>query len=206
QLGELGKPLRQVVDRAIGGIARIVVGPAPFDPGLVLLSHDQAQVQQLLVQFRPPARRGEGGVIHLGREEGARGHGPRYRVWIYARRRKRSRRAGDGVFSGPSAAPFGRNGSGILIPAINRRYFSTSYPVFRIKDGVDLCAWTLYQHGLRPIHLVRAAFFVFQDPHHAEEHYGFAEAGRGREEVDPHRRRRRRGGPPRDLHRQPPAR
>ncbi|MNE11033.1 hypothetical protein D3C80_1037730 [compost metagenome] len=74
QFGELGEAVRQVVDRAIGGVARIVVGLAPFDPGLVLLGHDQAEVEDFLVQFGPGGGFGQRGFVNLGREEGAQGH------------------------------------------------------------------------------------------------------------------------------------
>ncbi|MNR23215.1 hypothetical protein D3C85_1402220 [compost metagenome] len=75
QLGELRKAVRQVVDRAVGGVARIMVGLAPRDPGLVLLGHDQAEVEDFLVQFGPAGCGGQRGIINLGREEGAQGHG-----------------------------------------------------------------------------------------------------------------------------------
>src|SRR5690606_136541 len=109
---------RQVVDRTVGGIAWIVVGPAPFDPGLVLLSHDQAQVQQLFVQVVPPARRSEGGVIHLGREEGARGHGPRLPRLDSCEKTKTVARGGwSGVF----------RPRGNVVPAKQTRYFNTNH-------------------------------------------------------------------------------
>src|SRR5690606_18143550 len=72
---------------------------------------------------------------------------------------------------------------GILIPYSKYLIKSNNCAEIAAITDIDLRRATLYHPGLRPIHLVRAAFFVFQDPHHAEEHHGFAEAGRGREEV-----------------------
>ncbi|VXB56184.1 hypothetical protein BREVUG8_110782 [Brevundimonas sp. G8] len=83
---------------------------------------------------------------------------------------------------------------------------SVSCVDYDVFERVDATNRLLYQRAFIRFLQGPDPIFVSRNPLNAEEHYGFVEAGRGREEVDPHRRRRRRGGPSRDLHRQPSAR
>ena len=75
QVGELGHALRQVVERAVGGVAAIGVVAAPGAAGPVILGQAAAGLGQFGVEGLEPRLGREAGFIDLGDEEGAQGHG-----------------------------------------------------------------------------------------------------------------------------------